>query len=336
MPEITDNRAQARPHLPAIAFPDDRVMYRVSGAGTDAFLQGQLSQSLEEVTDTRSARAAASTPKGRAYLLTRLVRAQGDILLTVPTAIADTVAKQLNKYLMLFRGTGMARLDQAVVAGLMGEDAARALIPAGSAVPEGIDETIAVENGYLVRTSSTAEGLARFELWLPEGMPDSLRSAASGLQEASPQDWLATEISAGIAELAPETLEGWVPQMLNWQHLNGIHFRKGCYTGQEVIARMHYLGQLKKSLFRLSARGQQAPAPGTSIVGNDKSVGEVVRSVALDDGTLQLLAVLRHNAADGPLFLAGQDGPGLALEPLPYPVPERESPAENEPAQPDT
>jgi folate-binding Fe-S cluster repair protein YgfZ len=112
--------------------------------------------------------------------------------------------------------------------------------------------------------------------------------------------------------------------MLNLQHLEGIHFKKGCYTGQEVIARMHFLGQLKKSLYRLGAESVDAPEPGSPVMSGDKSVGEVVRAVRFEDGSVQLLVVLRHGDADSHLHLPGSDQPLQPL-PLPYAVPEREA-----------
>ncbi|SFR74958.1 hypothetical protein SAMN05216203_2748 [Marinobacter daqiaonensis] len=326
MSAMPDNTALAhsRLELPAVVFLTDRKIYRVSGPGTDQFLQGQVSQSLDKVTAGHAPRAAISTPKGRAYLLTRLVRDREDVLLSMPAAIADGVTTQLNKYLMLFRGTVMTHLDTAELVGLLGRQAAVAVAGSPESLPAESNDSVAVEGGFLIRTTPAEDGTERFELWLPDGCPERLRAVLSGLRQASTDDWLATEIAAGIAELSPETQEAWVPQMLNWQHLEGIHFKKGCYTGQEVIARMHYLGQLKKSLFRLSAKTSEIPAPGTGILGTGKSVGEVVQAVGLDDGSVQLLAVLRHSAAGETLTLA-ENGAELTIRPLPYAVPERET-----------
>lgn len=320
--------AHKHPQLPAVALLSDQILYRISGPGTDDFLQGQMSQNLADVTPGYAPRAAASTPKGRAYLLTRLVRDGEDILLSMPAAIADDVASHLNKYLMLFRGTSMERLDNGQLFGLLGEEAAATVAGGSTSLPEAASAAVAIEGGHLVRTNSTAEGVTRFELWLPSGPSDALQARLDNLAEATLADWHASEIAAGIAELEAETREAWVPQMLNWQHLQGIHFKKGCYTGQEIIARMHFLGQLKKSLFRLSASGGDAPAPGSAVVAGGKPVGEVVRSVALDDGSVQLLAVLKHSAAGSELQLE-TGGQPLTILPLPYAVPEREEVEEN-------
>lgn len=325
-------------HFARFPLPDSGIavlthlrVFRVSGPGTDTFLQGQFSQNLAEVTSGHAPRAAASNPKGRTYLLTRMVREDADILLAIPDSIADHACAQLNKYLMLFRGTTMTPEPDYRVCGLLGADAAAALT--GSAT-DGLNKPCDVlqlaYSRHLIRTESTATGLARHELWGPVAGTDGNQRADT----ITETDWLASEIAAGVASLSPETIESYVPQMLNWQHLNGVHFKKGCYTGQEVIARMHYLGQLKKSLFRLACPpGSPVAHPGTVIVANERQAGEVINAAAYSDGHQELLAVLRHDTVAGPLQLGDDNGPVLTIDTLPYPVPEQDA---AEPAPKDT
>lgn len=301
----------------------DRRIVRVSGPGTDKFLNGQFSQSLDDVTASNSPRAAASTPKGRAYCLTRLVRDGDDVLLELPDDLTEMTLTQLRKYLMLFRGTTMKIEPDARLFGLLGNSMADKLTRgASSSLPEP-GSTLESGGNHMVRIEDTAEGLARYELWQTSPLDSQWQQALEECQEATLADWRASDIAAGIASLTPTTLEAYVPQMLNWQHVGGIHFRKGCYTGQEVIARMHFLGQLKKSLFRLTIPdATEAPAPGTPLMADNKPAGEIVNSVIRGDGLVEILAVLRHEAATQPLTL---DGVGTAeIQPLPYPVLERE------------
>src|SRR5690554_3731468 len=103
---------------------EHRVMVRISGPGTDKFVQGQFSQHVDDVTPQQSRRAAASTPKGRAYCLTRLVRDQQDLLMDLDRELSDATLGQLKKYLMLFRGTRMDVVEQARIIGLLGQEAA--------------------------------------------------------------------------------------------------------------------------------------------------------------------------------------------------------------------
>lgn len=326
----------ATPHasqpLPASAWTvaGNQKVIRIAGAGTDKFLQGQFSQNLADVTATFSPRAAASTPKGRAYCLTRLVRDGDDVLMTVPEALLDDITAQLRKYLMLFRGTSMAVLDNARVIGILGEDLAERLGADVSALSDA-GASIMLDQHHLIRTESTAEGQPRYELWQIGELPHAVAQVLSADCQTTPTDWLAAEIAAGIASLTPETTGAYVPQMLNWQHVGGIHFRKGCYTGQEVIARMHFLGQLKKSLFRYATgKVTTAPDPGTAIVSGDKPVGEIVNSVRLADGTSQCLAVVRHTAANSALHLQSSPEEPLHRLALPYAVPEQDSAADSD------
>lgn len=306
---------------------DDRVVVRVSGPGTDKFLQGQFSQNLDEVTPGRSPRAAAATPKGRAYCLTRMVRDRDDILMDFPSDLADDIISHLRKYLMLFRGTTMEVVQEISIIGILGNQLAESL--AGDAL-ESLKEpgdSIALRNGLLVKTQPTAEGTARFEFWQTEEsdavLSDSDRMPAT--------DWQASEIAAGVASLTAATQESFVPQMLNWQHVDGVHFKKGCYTGQEVIARMHFLGQLKKSLFRFRIeQAEDLPVPGSALFAGERSVGDVVNSVKYHDGSIELLAVVRHDAAEKALHPDGLPEVVLMPMPLPYPVPEREKSAQSD------
>lgn len=313
--------------LPASAWAilEDQRILRITGPGTDKFLQGQFSQNLEAVTPSFSPRAAASTPKGRAYCLTRMVRDGDDVLLAMTEDLVDQITSQLRKYLMLFRGTSMEVVDNGRVLGILGDELARQLGQDHVSRLDNPGDSMAVGQHHLIRTQDTAEGLPRFELWQLGDLSPDQADVFQPSQQAGLADWQASEIAAGIARLTHGSQEAYVPQMLNWQHVDGVHFKKGCYTGQEVIARMHFLGQLKKSLFRFSAAGvDTAPDCGTAIKAGEKTVGEVVNSVRLADRSVQCLAVVRHNTVDTPLHL--DTHPDITLErlPLPYAVPEQQ------------
>lgn len=306
---------------------NDQMVVRISGPGTDKFLQGQFSQNLDEVTPSRSPRAAAATPKGRAYCLTRMVRAGDDILMALPADLANDIITHLRKYLMLFRGTTMEVAQEVRIVGILGSQSAERLTSDTLDNLKEAGDSVALSNGFLVKTEPTAEGTARFEFWQTEENDIAL-SASDRISEA---DWQASEIAAGVASLTATTQESFVPQMLNWQHVGGVHFKKGCYTGQEVIARMHFLGQLKKSLFRF--RIEQAgdiPDPGSALFAGERSVGEVVNAVQYRDGSGELLAVVRHDAADNALHPEDQPEAVLVPLPLPYSVPEREKSAQSD------
>lgn len=306
----------------------DQVIVRVTGTGTDRFLQGQLSQEIANVTEQFAPRAAACTPKGRAYCLTRMVRDGDDVLMSFPESLAGETIAHLRKYLMLFRGTSMAVDTDAAITGLLGESAAGAMTGDPTArLPEPGD-SVAISGGHLIRTMGTSEGLVRFEFWRTGELSSDITKALNAIQQETLATWQASEIAAGVPSLGPETRESYVPQMLNWQALGGVHFKKGCYTGQEVVARMHFLGQLKKSLFRFSCPAEAGPlAAGMTLTVKGRTVGDIVNSVKLADGTYQCLAVVRHDAADSELVTEHAPEIPLARLPLPYKVPEQEQKA---------
>ncbi|WP_320158963.1 folate-binding protein [Marinobacter litoralis] len=303
------------------ALLNDRVMARISGPGTDKFVQGQFTQHVDEITQEQSLRAAACTHKGRAYCLTRLVRDGDDLLMDFDATRAEATIAHLKKYLMLFRGTSLETLPAKRIIGLLGEASAISVAGEDARALTEPGQTLKVGDSHLIRIENTADGTARYEWWqsadeLP--MPD-------GIAELSLEQWLASSISAGVPWLTEATQEAYVPQMMNLQHLQGVHFKKGCYTGQEVIARMHFLGQLKKSLFRLSfTNTPQAPAAGSKLLAGEKSVGEVVNALMTGEQEGEMLAVIRHDASTETLSLEGMPEAGIKLEQLPYAVPEQQ------------
>jgi folate-binding protein YgfZ len=303
----------------------NRILVRISGPGTDKFLQGQFSQHLDEVVTGYSPRAAAATPKGRAYCLTRMVRDGDDVVFALSTELAEFTLNHLRKYLMLFRGTSATIIDSGRIIGFFGNQTVETFAGKSLSDLQKPGDTLQLPDGFLIRIESTAEELERFEFW-------QIRGTEPATDADMPQaNWLASEIAAGIAMLTEPTSESFVPQMLNWQHLGGVHFKKGCYTGQEIIARMHFLGQLKKSLFRFRLdQPDQMPAPGTSILAGERSVGTLINAVRFVDGTIELLAVVRHDVSSDSLTIDSLPGQLLIQLPLPYSVPEREPATETD------
>jgi len=325
----TENTTAPGGHEPSAGYAllDHKIMVRITGSGTDKFVQGQFSQHVDEITASQSLRAAACTPKGRAYCLTRFVRDSDDLLMELETDLAEPILNQLKKYLMLFRGTSMEVLDSARIMGLIGQQAAIAVggDPASALAKPG--QVLPTASGFLIRIEDMPGPIPRYEYWQPAGQIE----IPEGAGPLSIDDWNAASIAAGVPWLTPATTENYVPQMLNLQHLQGIHFKKGCYTGQEVVARMHFLGQLKKSLFRLDFQGTEtAPAPGTRLLANGKNAGEIINSVMTEKTRGTLLAVLRHNMTDATLSVDDNESITLKVVGLPYSVPEREPQPESD------
>jgi tRNA-modifying protein YgfZ len=137
--------------------------------------------------------------------------------------------------------------------------------------------------------------------------------------------WRRANIAAGLPQLSAPTYESFIAQMLNLDLLGGISFDKGCYTGQEIIARTHYRGSVKRRLFRFASASTQVPAPGSQVMKGSSQVGEVVDAVATDTGC-ELLAVVAIDAtiaatkeqATAELTIAADNTHALTVVPLPY------------------
>ncbi|MEO8136157.1 MAG: tRNA-modifying protein YgfZ, partial [Betaproteobacteria bacterium] len=133
-------------------------------------------------------------------------------------------------------------------------------------------------------------------------------------------------ISAGIATITAPVQDRFVPQMLNWEIIGGVSFQKGCYPGQEIVARMQYLGKLKERLYRARAAGPEPVAVGISVYGDqfgDQSCGSIVNAAPAPHGDWEVLAVLQIASAGHDRLRLGAPAAGreLTLLPLPYAVP---------------
>jgi hypothetical protein len=145
---------------------------------------------------------------------------------------------------------------------------------------------------------------------------------ASGCQGVSAHSWHWLDIQSGLPTVLKETVEEFVPQMLNLELIGGVNFKKGCYPGQEIVARMHYLGKPKRRMYKLHTNSEDLPVPGENLYlreGDGQSVGKVVLAEpSVDQGT-DLLAVLRVNhAGSDALSLGSADGPLVEFKELPY------------------
>lgn len=280
--------------------------------GTDArkYLHAQLTQDVASVSAARAPLAGWLDPRGRARALFRVVPLAERWLLLTPRDTLAALVPRLRMYVLRAAVAVDTAEDLAVAAVLDGGDwlAARGLAPSAprDAVAEhGGVRFVRVGADYAIAVGPRA---------LVAALGESAATATAAAAELA-------EIGLGVPAVTTAVAERYVAQMLNLDCLGAIAFDKGCYPGQEIVARVHNLGAMKRRMRRYSARGAAVPAPGAEILSADgAAVGEVVRA-ARDAIRIELLAVVEHDAAATPLRAA----PDLALtlEPLPYAVPAR-------------
>ncbi|MBI1421930.1 MAG: folate-binding protein [Gammaproteobacteria bacterium] len=290
---------------------------RASGEDVQAFLQGQLSNDITQLHNTHVQLSAYCNPKGRMLAQFLVVPAQQDYLLLLPRAILEPTLKRLRMFVMRSKVTLSDVSAEMVCLGIAGPAAAAGLQP---------DLAVPADDYALTQTDSVlcCRLPGKHSRYL---LVTNFEQAKSLWQQHAAQ-WLATDqhawhwldIQAGLPSIWPETVEEFVPQMVNLELINGVNFKKGCYPGQEIVARMHYLGKPKRRMHHLVLDQAIAPAPGTDIyvaTGDGQSAGKVVLAEA-SDRQCECLAVLQNDKLETELRLGALDGPRLTLASLPY------------------
>lgn len=292
---------------------------RVGGINADDFLNGQLSNDPRLLDAQYSQLSAYCNPQGRALAVLRVFRRGAEFWLQLPAELTDGIAKRLRIFVLRAKVTLDVGADLTPI-GLIGPDAAAILETASLPVPQAVDR-VATRNDITVMK---VPGIRpRFEILGPIAAAKSLwQTLARQALPVGPQAWVWHDIQAGLPAALQQTSAVFVPQMLNLDVLGGINFKKGCYPGQEIVARVHYRGRPKQRMYRARVHAQGIPTPGEPIYSTEsreQSVGNVVQATAAPDGGYDLLAVVQIvSAASGELRLGSTQGPNLALETLPY------------------
>ncbi len=293
-----------------------RGLLQVSGPDTIRFLQGQTTCDLEQLQDDTALAGAYCTPQGRMVCDFRiLASAEETYLLQMHESICDPSVSVFGKYIVFSKAEIANVSPDWQQFALWGENAASELGAEDAAVNQ-----LWTENDCLwLRTEGEQP---RFEVCVPAAQANAFTEKLAGrFQPRDESDWQLQEINAGIGHVDVETIESFLPQMLNYQLTDRVSFTKGCYTGQEVVARMHYRGKLKRSMYLASVAGTDAPTAGTALFRPDseQSVGNVVNAASSAHET-RLLAVVTSAAIKGGIQLASPDGPRLEFLELPYSI----------------
>lgn len=303
----------------------------VSGADAEPFLQGQLSCDVKALAPRACAYGSFNSPKGRMlanFVLWREPAESGGFALLLPDDLAEAVAKRLRMYVLRSK---VAITDVSAATrrfGLGGPAAASALRALTDAVPAPF-ETRRIDAATVLALPGP-----RFVLVAPLPSADALRARLAGVAMAAAfAVWRWLTIRAGVPVISAATQDMFVAQAANWDLLGGIDFRKGCYTGQEIIARTHYLGRLKERTLAFHADTPEA-APGDRVYSrafDDQACGTVVNAAPAPGGGCDLLVVLQLAAAErGDARLRSPNGPALVPLALPYALPAAKAPRDRE------
>jgi hypothetical protein len=296
------------------------AVLRVGGPDAEAFLQGQFTNDVAVLGPGSTQYSAWCSPKGR-MLANFLLRRSGESTfeLLLPASLGQAIAKRLRMFVLRSRVQVDDASAESVRLGIAGPDAGRAIAAVLGRVPvlgeavSSVDLVVAALPGprYVVAVT-------------PGAAPPCWDRLRTHCRPAGFAAWQWSTIRAGVPIITPATADLFVPQTANWDVLEGISFQKGCYAGQEIVARTQYLGRLKERL-ALAHLEQAPPVPGTRLYStafDEQPCGTTVNAAAAPQGGSDLLAVLQLAAiASGDVHLGALDGPALRLMKLPYDLP---------------
>ena len=291
----------------------DWGVIRAQGVDAASFLHGQLTQDMQQL-DTRNARLAGyCTAKGR-LLASLLVWRAGDdeLLLACSADLLPATLKRLSMFVLRAKCKLSDASAQVALYGLAGEAATTWL---GADAPSAHWQRSEFAGGQVLRLPD-AEGVARFLLACPTEAPPPALPAL----DSQAWDWL--EVSSGVARVVAATAEQFVPQMVNFEVVGGVNFQKGCYPGQEIVARSQYRGTAKRRAFVL--RAEAAARAGQEVFHDadpGQPAGQVVNAASWA-GSHRALVELKLAALDsGALHLGSASGPLLLRMAQPYAIP---------------
>lgn len=288
---------------------------QLNGPESAKFLQGQVTTDIREVEKGRVLPGAVCSLKGRVLFSFTAIPQGENIRLLLPTDQISDATTHLSKY-AIFSKTKLqnTQADRAILAaqGEKAVDAVRSLL---GAVPE---EGTALNDDHGRWVARLAQ--QRFLIGVPaQSLADDWQQLSSTLLPAQENNWWLSEIEAGRATVFAASRDLFQPQELNYAAIEGVSYNKGCYTGQEIVARLYFRGKLKQRLYRLSAKNAELPGIDSPIYAAGKQVGNVVMAAAGQDHT-ELLAIVKNQAIHEGLTL-GENGVALNVLPLPYTLP---------------
>jgi hypothetical protein len=295
-----------------------------SGPDAEAFLQGQLSNDVKALAPGAVQLSSYNSPKGRMLATLTLWREGADGFRALVAAdIAEATAKRLAMFVLRSKLTVADLSPSHALIGIGGAGARDAARAAMGSVPEGGH----VDVGAEATTIALPDG--RIVVAIARTHAEALRTRLADVAAEAPTDaWRWLGVRAGVPSIGDATRDLFVPQTANWDLLDGVSFNKGCYAGQEIIARTQYLGRLKERMHLFHADAT-SPPPGAKLYGavfGDQACGVVVEAAPSPEGGSDLLAVVQMSALEGSLHVGTPDGPALTPLALPYALPAATAP----------
>jgi len=297
----------------------------VNGDDAENFLQNQLSNDISKIDETRSQLSCYSTAKGRMLAIFQVARISNGFVLITPRTMVETLLQRLQMFVVQSKVNLADASGHFYRFGLQTDIAAVTENPLLARQQGGV-----IQNDSLISLQlSSLDHQKRFLVLClsPDEAQSLWNEFSQHLSVGNFAAWRLSQMKCGIPTIYPQTSEEFVLQMTNLDLLEGVSFKKGCYPGQEIIARMHYLGKLKRRLFLTSFKTDKCPLPGDDIIacGADApdGSGKVVDAIIDDSGHCHCLYVAQiKKASNNELCLLDQPSIAIKSIDMPYTVPE--------------
>jgi tRNA-modifying protein YgfZ len=273
-------------------------LLQIQGPDASKFLQGQVTCDVTQTTLTQGVYGAHCNPKGRILFSFYLLRRAEDCFwLQIPQSMTEPALKDLGKY-SVFSKVKLSRIDLPM-----------RLVKTSIQLEQSIMQD---EQGVIRKRSNGYTEII--------GQPLAFDQFTDSAEET--HHWNLLDIQEGIAWIYPETRELFTPEEINFTLIDAVSFRKGCYTGQEIVARMHYKGKHKRHAHRFQVESVEIPVPGIAILSseNDQKIGELISAASVSDHLkFECLASIQDEARNTALLSTNQEK--MQVVSLPYAIP---------------
>ena len=292
-------------------------LIQFAGEDTQTFLQGQLTNDVRAVTMLNSQYSGYCSPKGRMLASFLLWQNEHGYVMQLPLALRESVQKRLTMYVMRSKVKVSDISDEFVRLGVAGNNAMNLIKQHYGDIPQ-------TAHGVMTFGTDTVINLSdnRFEIiTTTENAAKVWGIFRESCTQVGSHAWEWLEIQAGVPRITADTQEQFIPQMVNFEAIGGVSFKKGCYPGQEIVARTQYLGKLKRRMYRAHIDAG-LPVAGNELFSQEmdgQATGMIVNAHPSPDGGYDLLAVIQISSAENEtMHLQSLDGPALTLLALPY------------------
>ena len=295
-------------------------LIKACGEDTQNFLHSQFTNDLKQVSNTTSQLSSYCNPKGRILSIFRIFKRDDDFFLLMRKDVIEATLQKLTMFKLMAKVELTDVSDNYVIYGVAGPESDSVLTANKINFPENTDQSLQDNKSSIIRVASESSRL--LFICETEQAISTWKALSEKTIQTNAKVWQLHDIQSGIPQVTAETSEAFIPQMVNLELIDGVNFQKGCYPGQEIVARTHYLGKPNRRMFKINIKSDQTPNPGDNIFSEkdgDQPVGKIVTAVKSNRDAITALAVLRIEKKESQdLHICSIDGPEASVLSLPY------------------